>query len=65
LNESDIHHDLFKLLKLRAMGQVKVVTSARTYQAFIRKIYLTPCLMFEMSTGERVSYDQVLLIDSI
>jgi hypothetical protein len=65
LNESDIQHDLLKLLQLRAMGEVKVVTSARTYQAFIRKIYLIPRLMFEMSTGERLNYDQVLLIDSI
>jgi hypothetical protein len=47
------------LIKLRALGEVKIESHLKHFQGFIRKIYI------ELSTGERINFDDLSKIDPI
>ncbi len=53
------------LIKLRALGGVKIESHLKHFQGFIRKIYIDPHFLIELSTGERINFDDLSKIDPI
>ena len=54
-----------QLIKLRTVGEVKIESQQKRFQGFIRKIYIDPHLIIELSSGERIKYEDLSKIDSI
>ncbi len=50
-------------LTLRRSGPVIIKTNDRLYRGELRKILLTPVFRLELSTGERVEWDNIITMD--
>lgn len=51
-----------RLIGLRELGEVLVMTKNRSISGIIRKIFVGPTFSLEFSTGEKVQWDEILTI---
>ena len=62
---SSLNSSIQHLIKLRTVGEVKIESQQKHFQGFIRKIYIDPHLIIELSSGERIKYEDLSKIDPI
>jgi len=62
MTDRDIPHDLRTALEIRRLGEVMIKTHKSGYSGFIRKIIISPVFQVELSSGEKVEWNEILTI---
>lgn len=58
----DLEKTFLHLVTLRCSGAVRIETPTKVYEAYIRKIYVSPVFRVELSTGEQVEWSHITKI---